>query len=238
MSDPSDPSDPSGVTEALRTVADRDRPVPDVDDDLARARAAARRRMSRRLQAVTVAAALVAVAGVGIATSRGHAPGSGPDVASPGHRASTGASTGASTAAKTAVGTVQPVQLVDATFHATPYTFDLTPRGWVVQSQNPTAVTIAPADGSAGDDPDVFVGKLVILFDREPTSGTEVQQGGRTYWIDGDSGYTTISTRTRPGEPVGVVRVQYPDNTGWTRAAMLAFLGSVHVGPGASPGLG
>ncbi|HET6153851.1 MAG TPA: hypothetical protein VFE15_12910 [Marmoricola sp.] len=219
-------SDPSEILDALRTVADRDRPVPGVEADLARARAAARARRSRRLRAATVASALVAVAGFGVAQSvgsHGHAPSTRPDVALPGAGASPH---------------VQPVQLVDATFHATPYTFDLTPRGWVVQAQNPTAVTIAPADGSAGDDPDVFVGKLVILFDREPTSGTEVQHAGRSYWIGGDSDYTMISTRTRPGEPVGVVRVQYPDNAGWTRASMLAFLASVHVGPGASPGLG
>ncbi len=130
------------------------------------------------------------------------------------------------------------MQLVAATFDADPYTFDLTPAGWHVQSQNAFAVTIAPDDGSTSDSPDVFIGKLVILFDQNPLSGTSVDVDGRRFWLHSDSDYTTISTATRPDEPPGAVRIQYPDDAGWTRESMLAFLGSVHVGPGALPGLG
>jgi hypothetical protein len=57
-------------------------------------------------------------------------------------------------------------------------------------------------------------------------------------WVHGDSGYTTVSTRTRPGEPRGVVHIQYPDDAGWQLATMVRFLDSVHVGPGAKAGHG
>ncbi|MFC6343613.1 hypothetical protein ACFP8W_16625, partial [Nocardioides hankookensis] len=130
------------------------------------------------------------------------------------------------------------VELVAKTFDATPYTFDLTPKGWSVQAQQPTAVTIVPDDGSTSDDPNVFVGKLVILFDANPPSGRAVDQDGRRFWVSGDSGYTTLATRSAPGEPAGVVRIQYPKGAGWDEASMVDFLGSVHVGPGARHGLG
>ena len=210
-------TDRPDLTAALRVLADSDRPVPDAEDDLARARFASRRRLRRRLQAGSAAAALLVVAGVGVGTAlTGHEPADGPS-----------ASTG-----------VAPVRLVAQPLAADPYTFDLTPKGWSVQGQTPQAVTIAPDDGQTSTSPDVFVGKLVILFDENPPGTKALEYAGRTYWIHADSGYTTLSTRTRAGEPRGVVRVQYPASTGWTMTSMLRFLGSVHVGPGAQPGLG
>ena len=125
-----------------------------------------------------------------------------------------------------------------ATFDAAPYTFDLTPKGWAVQGQDEFGVTIAPTDGSVSDSPYDFEGKLVIMFDPRPPGGRAVDLDGRRFWITGDSGYTTISTRTLPGEPDGAVRIQYPDDTGWTEDTMLAFTASVHVGEGAEHGLG
>ncbi len=122
-------------------------------------------------------------------------------------------------------------------FEAGPYTFDQTPEGWEVQGANPSGVTIAPV-GFPDQEPLSFVGKLVILFDGNPLSGEQVQRDGRTFWVHGDSGYTTIATPTRPGEPTGNVLIQFPDDTGWTRDTMLAFLGGVHVGPGAQQGVG
>ena len=83
-----------------------------------------------------------------------------------------------------------------------------------------------------------FVGKLVITFDHNPLSGQLVAGSGRQVWIHGDSGYTTLSMRTTAGEPAGVVRIQYPDNAGWDRSAMVRFLRSVHVGAGARASLG
>jgi hypothetical protein len=124
-------------------------------------------------------------------------------------------------------------------FKAGPYTFDQTPQGWEVQGSNPTAVTIAPV-GFADQNPLSFVGKLVILLDGNPPHGEQVVVDGRTFWVDASGGgdSTTIGTATRDDEPPGTVSIQYPSNAGWTRATMLTFLGSVHVGPGAQQGLG
>ena len=186
--------------------------------DLARARTAARARKVRRLRLGTASLALIAVAGVGVAQVLANEGSTGPGA--PG------------------VGSAAAVHLVDSRFDADPYTFDLTPRGWHVQSQTAFAVSIAPDDGSTSEDPNDFVGKLVILFDQNEVSGKTVVVSGREFWIGSNTGYTTISTRTRGDEPSGVVRVQYPNDAGWTMRTMLAFLGSVHVGPGARPGQG
>ncbi|RNL77324.1 hypothetical protein [Nocardioides marmorisolisilvae] len=185
--------------------------------DLARARTAQRDRFRRRVRLGTGALALVAVAGVGTGIAISDAGQDDP---------------GSSSAA------VGRVRLVAEQLDATPYTFDLTPKGWSVQSQNADRVTIAPDGGGTSSNPDVFIGKLVILFDQNPVGGVRFEQDGRTFWLGSDSGYTTISTLTRGAEPVGVVRIQYPNNAGWTRATMVRFLASVHVGPGARPGLG
>jgi len=120
---------------------------------------------------------------------------------------------------------------------AGPYTFDATPEGWEVQGATPSAVTIAPI-GIADQNPDSFVGKLVILLDGNPLSGEQVERDGRTFWVHGSSGYTTIATPTLPGEPAGNVLIQFPNDTGWTRDTMLEFLAGVHVGSGAEQGVG
>jgi hypothetical protein len=183
-------------------------------EDLARARSARRARTGRRLSAGLGALALVAAVGVGVANVL-----DGPEPATPAADAA-------------------PIQLVDTKLDAAPYTFDLTPKGWSVQGENPYAVTIAPDDGSTDSNPDVFVGKLVITFDHNAPAGRPLRGAAREVWVHADSGYTTVSTRTRPGEPRGVVHIQYPGDTGWQLTTMVRFLDSVHVGPGAKPGLG
>ena len=65
-----------------------------------------------------------------------------------------------------------------------------------------------------------------------------VDVDGRTFWVYEGDDHITMATRTRAGEPDGMVRIQYPTGTGWTRETMLAFLASVHVGPGAQQGVG
>ncbi len=143
---------------------------------------------------------------------------------------------------------VQPERAVETTrdggisflaqpFEAGPYTFDQTPQGWEVQGAYPQGVTIAPV-GFPDQEPSSFVGKLVIMFDGNPLSGEQVQRDGRTFWVRGDSGYTTIATPTLPGEPTGNVSIQFPNDTEWTRDTMLTFLASVHVGDGAQQGVG
>lgn len=213
-------SDPD-LKRLLGVAVSTDRPArdPEIDvmADLTRARTAARDRRARRLRMGTSALALGAMAAVGLTQVAGQ-----PD--------RPGGSTSASADGR--------VHLVAATFDADPYTFDLTPKGWHVQAQSPFGVTIAPDDGTTSEDPDDFAGKLVILFDANPPDGRYVVDEGRGFWVSRDSGYTTIATRARAGEPAGVVRVQYPDDSGWTRPTMLRFLGSVHVGAGARHGQG
>ena len=101
----------------------------------------------------------------------------------------------------------------------------------------PSAVTIAPV-GLADQDPNSFIGKLVIMLDGNPLSGEQVERDGRTFWIHGSSGYTTIATPTLPGEPAGNVLIQFPKDTGWTQETMLELLAGVHVGAGAEQGVG
>ena len=197
---------------ALASVADAERPDADPAADLDRAREAARRRTRRRFRAGLGGLAAATVLAVGVTVVMDDDPP--PPVATAG------------------------VELVAEPFAATPYTFDLTPRGWSVQAQQPTAVTIAPDDGSTSEEPDDFRGKLVILFDANPPSGRAFEQDGRAMWVDGDSDYTTLATRTRGAEPTGVVRIQYPDGAGWDLDTMAAFLASVHVGAGARLGVG
>ena len=118
------------------------------------------------------------------------------------------------------------------------YTFDRTPEGWEVQGAYPQGVTIAPV-GFPDQEPLSFVGKLVILYDQNPLGGgDQVDLDGRPLVIREGDGYTMISTPTRPSEPEGVVRIQYPSDAGWTRDTMLEFLAGVHLGPGAQPGVG
>lgn len=201
---------------ALLTVAEAERPAADPDADLARARTAARARSRRRFRLALSGATTSAVLAVGAVAvlDRDPAP-SGPSAPA-----------------------VARVELVAEPFEATPYTFDLTPEGWSVQAQQPTAVTIAPDDGSTSDEPNDFRGKLVIMFDANEPDGRVLDRDGRRFWVASSSDSTTVATRSRAGEPAGVVRIQYPSGTGWDLDAMVTFLASVHVGPGARLGVG
>lgn len=198
----------------LEAAVGDDAPMPSAAADLHRARAGLAARRRHRFRAATAAGALVTVAiGAGLATVAEHTD-------APGHHQ------------------VDSIVLVSKPLHASPYTFDLTPRGWKVQQQRPSGVTIAPDDGSTSSSPYDFQGKLVILFDRNPLAGKRVDYRGRQIWMVGDSGYTTLAMATSADEPRGVVRIQYPDGTGWSHRQMLRFLASIHVGAGARPGLG
>lgn len=198
---------------ALESVADAERVPVDPAADLARARAAAGARTRRRFRIGLTGLTTAAVVAVGAALVADRAPS---DEATP----------------------TADVELVAEPFEATPYTFDLTPEGWSVQAQRPSAVTIGPDDRSTSSNPDDFRGKLVILFDTNQPTGRELHFDKRTFWVSSNSDYTTLATITRGDEPPGVVRIQYPTGTGWDLKSMVAFLGSVHVGPGAQWGLG
>lgn len=207
-------------------LATSERPAPDPADDLARALTARTSRTRRRVRIGLSSLAMTAVVGVGASIAV-----TGSDV--PAEPSAGNGATSSADAREASGG----VQLVASTFDASPYTFDLTPQGWSVQGQNASLVTIAP-EGSTTGYRDDFEGKLVIMFEARPPGGRKVILDGRKFWITGDSGYTTISTWTRAGEPEGAVRLQYPDNTGWTEDTMLAFTASVHVGDGANYGGG
>ena len=203
------------LTRALTVAADAVRVAADPAADLARGRAAASARSRRRFRVALGSLGVVAVLAVGSVTLMEDPP--------------------ANQSATPDLG----VRLVAETMDATPYTFDLTPQGWSVQGQRPSAVTIAPDDGSTSEHPDDFRGKLVILFDANPVAlGAPVERSGRTFWVRDSDEYTTVSTETQPGEPDGVVRIQYPRDAGWDDETMVRFLASVHVGPLAQHGLG
>lgn len=205
--------------------------VVDPAADLARARAACTRRRRRRYGTGLAAVAVTAVLGVGAATVISH-PDPTPDAAPPPSQPSSPAPPPAPIIPKQVV-------LVDQVLEAGPYTFASTPEGWSVVRNFPFGVTIAPDDGPADPDPNSFLGKLVIMFDRGPLGGGErATRDGRAMRYRGDSGHTTISTATLSDEPVGVVRIQFPDDAGWSIELMCDFLSSVRVGEGALPAHG
>jgi hypothetical protein len=195
----------------------------DAGSDLTRGRRALSRTRRRRSAAGLLGVAAAGVLGVGVVRYTG--PDAGPDhgpqqaVEGPADPAPAGISFLA-----------QPLA-------AGPYTFDATPEGWEVQGVSSSSVTIAPV-GFADQDPDSFEGKLAIMFHDNPLTGEQVEREGRTFWIHHSDGYTMIDTPTLPGEPAGKVQIQFPSDTGWDRDSMLTFLGSVHVGEAAQPGVG
>lgn len=210
----------SDLKHALHLAAEADRPTADPFADLARARAARAVRTRRRFRLGLAGFTVVAVVGItaGGVLNVQDSPG--------------GLATGVAADQSTAV------RLVSAEFDASPYTFDLTPVGWSVQGETPFAVTIAPDDGTTSTNPDDFVGKLVILFDTNEPTGKPTTFEGRELWIQESDGYVTMATRSRTGEPNGIVRIQYPRMAGWDIASMQAFLVSVHVGDSAEHGQG
>lgn len=194
--------------------------APDPACDLGRARAARRHQARQRYSAALAGAAALAVLGAGstsLLVEHDHP----------------------STLSQRQAHGISGVRLVRQVLPAGPYTFGTTPVGWHVESNASTSVTIVPDDGSVDPDPDVFTGKLVVLFDGNPLGGgTHAVREGRQLVYGQGSGYTTVSTATLPGEPSGIVRIQFPSDTGWTVDAMLNFLASVRVGDGAVQGLG
>ncbi len=84
---------------------------------------------------------------------------------------------------------------------AGPYTFGKLPEGWEVQGVLPSAVVIAPV-GFEDQSPYSFLGKLVIMYDQNPTSGDVTSVNGRDFYSRGDSDHTTVQVATRPGEPM------------------------------------
>ncbi|GAA5146911.1 hypothetical protein GCM10023340_18520 [Nocardioides marinquilinus] len=237
------PSDPGATTPA---------------DDVRRGRVALRRQ--RRLRAAAGIAGVAAVAVLGVTVGQtvdlggdGEGTGTDPGPAAPGVAASeTPAPTRAPSVPPTVVPTDAPTvdlngdpadpepsgprryeaRTVDGRVVVGPYSYAETPRGWEVQGGTQFGVTIAEV-GDPDTSPDSFLGKLVITFDTLGLGGGRtVTFEGRDYKVRGDSEHTTVSTPTRPSEPEGVVRIQFPD-AGFSQEEMVRFLSQVTVGEGA-----
>jgi hypothetical protein len=205
------------LTELLDRASDvGETPMP-LTDDLARAHAALRRRRVRR--GLATAGTVGAVVLIGIAGQAAF------------DRAPDGTDTVTESPAAQAV-------LLKANESAGPYTFGKLPVDWEVQGEFPQGVTIAQI-GDDDQEPLSFIGKLVIMYDQNRPSGDSTMFNGREFFSrSGGGDHSTVSVRTRAGEPEGVVSVQYPDSAGWDVATMIEFLDAVEVGPGAQPGLG
>lgn len=232
------------LLDRVAAPGDRGPAAPPVGDDLTRARTALRHQRRRRFSAGLGALTTLAVLGAGTAVVVGGSDPADTDAAPPSAAPSaspTAPSTDVSAAPERKPRQQRPqrpaaeeVRLVAQPMAAGPYTFGTTPEGWEVQNNEPYAVTIGRI-GDTNRDPGYFVGKLVILLDDLPLlHGERVVRDGRTMVVrDNGDGYITVSVATRPGEPQGTVRVQFPADLGWTRDAALTFLSSVVVGPDA-----
>jgi hypothetical protein len=208
-------------------------------DDLNRARGLLIRRRRARARALTAGiGGLAAVAAVGLVITSSGEPSKSPSVsASP---------------------AVKGLHLVAADITGGSFSFGKIPDNWEVQrateskvvmipTGKPYGITVPPskadlASGKArppakGSVPDLdsFEGKLLISFDQYPLAGNTSTIDGRVYEIEADSQYTTISVATLPGQPRGVVRVQYPTGTGWSQSTLREFLDSVTVKDSARP---
>jgi hypothetical protein len=233
-------------------------------DDVRRGRVALRRQRRLRAAMGVAGVAAVAVLGVTVGTSvdlggDGEGTGTDPGPAAPGLSASESpAPTEAPTQAPSNLPTDAPTEgglrdlngnpvdpepsgpkryqarTVDGRVVVGPYSYAETPRGWEVQGGTQFGVTIAEV-GDPDTSPDSFLGKLVITFDTLGLGGGRtVTFEGRDYRVRGDSEHTTVSTPTRPSEPDGVVRVQFPD-AAFTEDEMVRFLSQVEVTEGADP---
>lgn len=228
----------SDIHALLTLASDGDMNV-DASADLNRARGLLiRRRRTRAKVLTTGVGALAAFAAVGVVVTSSDGPSNTPSVsASP---------------------AVKGLHLVAADITGGSFSFGKIPDNWEVQKATDSWVLMTPvgkpygikvppskadlasgkaraAHNDAKPHLDSFEGKLLITFDQYPLTGNTSKVDGRLYQIDADSQYTTISVDTLPGQPKGVVRVQYPTSTGWSQSTLREFLDSVTVNDSARP---
>ena len=213
-----------------------------VEDDLARGRRLLRRRTRGAMIAGGAAVAVVAIAAIVPAVASG--PGS------PGGKTTAGSGTAPAAvpdpgvkASGSAGASVKPatagIELVDYTgTQPAGYTVRMIPDHWVIQGSTPLALTIAPAN-APDKDPDVFIGKLVILqesFDTSDTRGlrkTEVQ--GHVAYYGVDYGIASLVVEQTPSRWLDV---QAPTSLGWTEQQEARFAAGVTILPTAREGEG
>ena len=206
----------------------------DAGSDLTRGRRALSRTRRRRGAVGLAGVAAVGVVGVGVV--RLGADQHGTSVANPGPTTGGQAS---DEATPDAAPVPQPTTVGAFTFDQVPagYVAQVAPPGdGVAESLGTNLVTFA-TEGFEDQYPGNFEGKLVVMFNESGTYGTKREVAGRTFWVatDGGAAHVQIYVRSRPGEPHGVLEVQYPEATGWTDDQVIAFLDGIHLGPGAHP---
>ena len=213
-----------------------------VQDDLARGQRLLRRRTRNRMMAGGAAVAIVAVAAIvpTVASGSGasgtkatagsrpvHAIVPNPVVSGsgPGHAGT-----------KPAVARIELVGYTGA--QPAGYTVKMVPDHWVIQGSTPFALTIAPANAS-DKDPNVFIGKLVIMqesFDTSDTQGltkTEVQ--GHVAYYGVQEAIASLIIEQTPGRWLDV---QAPTSLGWTEQQEAQFATGVTIFPTAQEGKG
>jgi hypothetical protein len=213
-----------------------------VEEDLARGQRLLRRRTRNRVMAGSAAVAVVAVAAIVPVVASG--PGASGTKATGGSAPAraVGSHPPASGSGSALAGTgpvTDGIKLVDYTGAQPPgYTVAKIPDHWVIQGSNPFALTIAPANASSKD-PNVFIGKLVILqesFDTSHAQGwgrTEVN--GHVAYYGVEDGIASLVIEQAPGRWLDV---QAPASLGWTQQQEAQFGAGVTILPTAQEGEG
>ena len=211
--------------------------------DLARGRTRLHRQRVARLGGATAAVLLVgavvpvALSGLGDHGTTQAGPIRPLSTASAGPRSS--AAPTAATSSKSPTVKLDSIALVSYTGKQPQgYTVDWMPKGWEIQGGNPTALIIAPKDAK-DQDPDSFIGKLVVLSQSEgvapDTSGTAQTVAGRPGYlkVEDDVQILTYKSATKMW-----VVIQAPTSLGWDGAQIAKFASGVTVLGTAQPGLG
>jgi hypothetical protein len=213
-----------------------------VQDDLARGQRLLRRRTRNRMMAGGAAVAIVAVAAIV------------PTVASGSGASGTKATAGSSPVqavvsnpvvsgsgpahAGTKPATARIELVVYTGTQPAGYTVKMIPDHWVIQGSTPWALTIAPANAS-DKDPNVFIGKLVILqesFDTSHTQGlTKTDVKGHVAYYRVQDGIASLIIEQTPGRWLDV---QAPTSLGWTEQQEAQFGAGVTILPTAQEGKG
>lgn len=206
-----------------------------VQDDLARGQRLLRRRTRNRMMVGGAAVAIVAVAAIVPAV----ASGPGTSDTNPVRAAVPNPVVSGSGPAHAGTKPAAHIELVDYTgTQPAGYTVKTIPAHWVIQGSTPLALTIAPANAS-DKDPNVFIGKLVILqesFDTSHTQGlTKTYVQGHVAYYQVEDGIASLIIDQTPGRWLDV---QAPTSLGWTEHQEAQFGAGVTILPTAQEGQG
>jgi hypothetical protein len=224
---------------ALSDISRTGQPA-DPDEDLARGRRLLRRRRQRMAGLAGVTAAVLC--GILVPLSL---HGSAPAASHPVAAASSPVAT-PSEAVSSPTPTTKPVtqthaiKLVAWVGTQPPgYKVDWMPKGWVVQGSTPFALTMA-SPGTKDKNPDVFVGKLVVMLQSRdasapPASWADQPVNGRPGKFDVQGDTQILTFKVAGGQ---WVVIQAPVSLGWDSAELAKFGGGVTVLAAAQQGRG